>query len=44
MSRSLVLTGPGVSVRSAGTSPNARRHISVEDVRWADLILVREEK
>ncbi|HEY5757541.1 MAG TPA: hypothetical protein VIU34_17050, partial [Steroidobacter sp.] len=27
---------PGVSVRSAGTSPNARRHISVEDVRWAD--------
>jgi predicted protein tyrosine phosphatase len=35
---------PGVSVRSAGTSPNARRHISVEDVRWADLILVMEEK
>jgi predicted protein tyrosine phosphatase len=35
---------PGVSVRSAGTSSNARRHISVEDVRWADLILVMEEK
>jgi predicted protein tyrosine phosphatase len=35
---------PGISVRSAGTSPNARRHISVEDVRWADLILVMEEK
>ena len=35
---------PGVSARSAGTSPNARKHVSVEDVRWADLILVMEEK
>ena len=35
---------PGISVRSAGTSPNARKHISVEDVRWADLILVMEDK
>lgn len=35
---------PGVSVRSSGTSLNARKHISVEDVQWADLILVMEEK
>lgn len=35
---------PLVSVRSAGTSPNARRKVSVEDVRWADVILVMEEK
>lgn len=35
---------PRVSVRSAGTSPNARKHVSVEDVQWADLILVMEEK
>ena len=35
---------PGISVRSAGTSPSARKHVSVEDVRWADLILVMEDK
>lgn len=35
---------PGVCVRSAGTSVNARKHVSVEDVRWADLILVMEDK
>lgn len=35
---------PGIHVRSAGTSPNARKHVSVEDVRWADLIFVMEEK
>ena len=35
---------PGISVRSAGTSPNARKHVSAQDVRWADLILVMEEK
>lgn len=34
----------GICVRSAGTSPNARKHVSVEDVRWADLIFVMEEK
>ena len=33
-----------LSVRSAGTSPNARRKVSVDDVRWADVILVMEEK
>jgi predicted protein tyrosine phosphatase len=31
-------------VRSAGTSPNARRTVSDEDIGWADVILVMEEK
>ena len=35
---------PKLSVRSAGTSPNARHTVSVEDIRWADVILVMEEK
>ena len=35
---------PGVSVRSAGTSRTARRRLTVADIRWADLILVMEEK
>lgn len=35
---------PGVSVRSAGTSRAARRHVTLADIRWADLILVMEEK
>lgn len=34
----------GVSVRSAGTSPNARRTITEADIRWADLIFVMENK
>lgn len=34
----------GVSVRSAGTSKNARRRLTLADIRWADLILVMEEK
>lgn len=34
----------GVSVRSAGTSRNARRRLTVADVRWSDLIFVMEEK
>ena len=34
----------GVSARSAGTAGNARRKISVADIRWADLILVMEDK
>lgn len=33
-----------LSVRSAGTSPNARHKVSVEDVRWSDVIFVMEEK
>ena len=35
---------PKVNVRSAGTSPRARRTINMQDVRWADLILVMEHK
>ncbi|MCA8901840.1 MAG: phosphotyrosine protein phosphatase [Hyphomonas sp.] len=34
----------GVAVRSAGTAKSARRKISVADIRWADLILVMEDK
>lgn len=35
---------PHVNARSAGTSPNARHPVSVDDLRWADVILVMEEK
>lgn len=35
---------PRISVRSAGTSPRARRTISAKDVQWADLIMVMEKK
>jgi predicted protein tyrosine phosphatase len=35
---------PALSVRSAGTSPNARRHVSEQDLRWAESIFVMEEK
>lgn len=35
---------PALSVRSAGTSSTARRKVSVDDIRWADVILVMEEK
>ncbi len=35
---------PMLSVRSAGTSPSARRKVSEDDVRWADVIFVMEEK
>ena len=35
---------PGIAVRSAGTSRNARRRINASDITWADLILVMEEK
>jgi predicted protein tyrosine phosphatase len=34
----------GLLVRSAGTVRGARRTISVKDIRWADVILVMEEK
>ena len=33
-----------MSVRSAGTSPNARRKVSADDIRWANVIFVMEEK
>jgi predicted protein tyrosine phosphatase len=35
---------PGLSVRSAGTSPNARRTVSANDIAWASVILEMEEK
>jgi predicted protein tyrosine phosphatase len=35
---------PKLSVRSAGTSPNARRHVSPGDIAWAEIIFVMEEK
>ena len=35
---------PMVSARSGGTSPNARHKVSVDDIRWAHVILVMEEK
>lgn len=34
----------GVKTRSAGTSRSARHQISVNDIRWADLIVVMEDK
>jgi len=34
----------GYSARSAGTSPNANKTMSVPDIRWADLIFVMEKK
>ncbi len=35
---------PELSVRSAGTSPKAKRTVSTKDVQWADVIFVMEEK
>lgn len=35
---------PGVSARSAGTSSNARHKVTADDIRWANVILVMEEK
>ena len=35
---------PLISVRSAGTSLKARGKVSAEDMRWADVIFVMEEK
>lgn len=33
-----------VNVRSAGTSPKARKAISPDDICWADVIFVMEQK
>lgn len=35
---------PQLSVRSAGTSPRARRTVSVNDINWADVVMVMETK
>lgn len=33
-----------VQARSAGTSPNARHTVSIDDIAWADKIFVMEQK
>jgi predicted protein tyrosine phosphatase len=38
------LKHPEVSVRSAGTSPSARRTVSAKDLQWADVVFVMEDK
>lgn len=35
---------PSLSVRSAGTSRNAKKRVSSALIRWADVICVMEEK
>ena len=35
---------PNVQARSAGTSPNARHTVSIDDIAWADKIFVMEQK
>lgn len=35
---------PLLSVRSAGTSPKARRTVNAQDIAWADVIFVMESK
>ena len=34
----------GLKVRSAGTSPKAKRTVGEHDIRWADIIFVMEQK
>ena len=35
---------PGLEVRSAGTSPKARRRVSEQDLLWADTVYVMEKR
>ncbi|MFM9871900.1 MAG: protein tyrosine phosphatase [Fimbriimonadaceae bacterium] len=35
---------PGMSVRSGGTAKSSARRVSADDLRWADLVLVMEER
>ncbi|MCD9461130.1 low molecular weight protein tyrosine phosphatase family protein [Marinibactrum halimedae] len=35
---------PDFNVKSAGTSPRAKKTVRVTDIRWADLIFVMEQK
>jgi len=35
---------PELSVRSAGTSPKAKRTVNAKDIQWANIIFVMEEK
>ncbi|MEH6631329.1 MAG: phosphotyrosine protein phosphatase [Halopseudomonas aestusnigri] len=41
---SLFRKNPNLSVRSAGTSSSARRQGTLNDIQWADIILVMEDK
>ena len=33
-----------IEVRSAGLSPKSRRQVTAQDIKWADLILVMEQR
>jgi predicted protein tyrosine phosphatase len=35
---------PKIIAKSAGTSPNAKHTVTVQDLEWADIIFVMEEK
>lgn len=35
---------PELNVKSAGTSPRAKRTVNAKDIQWADIIFVMEEK
>lgn len=35
---------PGLFVRSAGTSPRARKTVNAKEITWADIIFVMEQK
>ena len=35
---------PDITVRSAGTSPRARKTVSAKDIQWADTIFAMEQK
>lgn len=39
-----VFSQEGFSARSAGTSPNAKKTVSVKDIEWSDHIFVMEKK
>jgi predicted protein tyrosine phosphatase len=35
---------PGMKVRSGGTAKSSARRVSADDLRWADLVLVMEDR
>ena len=35
---------PNMNVRSAGTQANARKTVTFDDIQWADIIMVMEQK
>lgn len=34
----------GINARSAGTSYKARRHVSIVDIKWAEIVIAMESK